>query len=235
MVINNPVVLTQLTRDNENRGETFNLKGNGLMFIPFYSVLEDTTDLESPVSEKILTVLDNAIVYLHSAWRNKEVSIEYPDVSYFKTVITSTLNGYQERTLDYIQQDTTFAEHVLAADYGTKRDLGLPTSKLNNNKQLEFLRTFEKIKSNLTPDEDDILVSNEKPYSIVIRSNMIYVVMYPGFYNLLYKDTNLFKQTLLSELVYESQNAYGSEQLFNSSLFGVYMLNLDKSTLAKCK
>ena len=99
-----------------------------------------------------------------------------------------------------------------------------------NNKAIKLMDLLLDLQSEsaLYPDENrtvfaDIVMSKrDKPYEFVPKSNILLIIPRTGFTNLLRANPAQFSSLLQADIVREYQKAFGSEELYGSSLFYSY-------------
>lgn len=222
----------QFTTARENTSKTNKV----VLFVPSYLVGTDTKP-----EMKYLDLLD-----YHFYTKLNDIE-SYPALSNIPQIepIDNKVNPYEDpnkiKFLTYGLKELHISdsdiEKLLVADGYIKKVLGLaggnivrPDEKIlevENNSILNSLTIPNQLDH--TYITDVIMSNTEKPYGIYVTKNILFVVMYKGFGNLLLSNYELFNRFVLSDIVREYQRTFGTQELHSSSLFNVYLKTLDRS------
>lgn len=99
-----------------------------------------------------------------------------------------------------------------------------------NNKAIKLMDLLLDLQSesvvypedNRTVFADIVMSKRDKPYEFVPKSNILLIIPRTGFTNLLRANPEQFSSLLQADIVREYQKAFGSEELYGSSLFYSY-------------
>lgn len=222
----------QFTTARENTSKTNKV----VLFVPSYLV---GTDIKPEM--KYLDLLDH---YFYTKLNDIE---SYPVLSSIPAIepIDNKVNPYEDpsnvKILTYGLKELHISdsdiEKLLVTDGYIKKVLGMTGGNIvrQDEKILEVENNV--ILKSLTVENQldhtyitDVIMSNtEKPYGIYVTKNILFVVMYKGFGNLLLSNYELFNRFVLSDIVREYQRTFGTKELHSSSLFNVYLKTLDRS------
>ena len=223
----------EFTTGNENTSKTHKT----VLFIPSYLV-----GTETKPEMKYLDQLEN---YFIKCLNNPEA---YPSLSSLPQLVdvstflsNPNIDPSKFKAIYYGLQELHVNESdlnkILVTDGYIKKVLGLAggnivrpdekISEVENNVILKSLTILNQLDH--TYITDVIMSNTEKPYGIYVTNNILFVVMYKGFGNLLLSNYELFNRFLLSDIVREYQRTFGTQELHSSSLFNVYLKTLDRS------
>lgn len=223
----------EFTTGNENTSKTHKT----VLFIPSYLV-----GTETKPEMKYLDQLENHFIrYLN----NPEAYPSLSGLPQLESISSYLDNPYIDPDkfkaiyygLQELHINETDLNKILVTDGYIKKVLGLaggnivrPDEKIlevENNVILKSLTVENQLDH--TYITDVIMSNTEKPYGIYVTKNILFVVMYKGFGNLLLSNYELFNRFVLSDIVREYQRTFGTKELHSSSLFNVYLKTLDRS------
>jgi len=126
-------------------------------------------------------------------------------------------------------------ESILALDCYVKKVLGL---SINSKAEdiTKILGTSKRVLDSIIAHEEvdssypvDVVMSNiEKPYKFYITDDILFVILENGFGNLLLSNYEPVVRVIVTDIVREYQNKFGTNELHSSMLFNVYLKTLDR-------
>lgn len=127
-------------------------------------------------------------------------------------------------------------ESILALDSYIKKVLGLDINTQPSDitkLQERSKRVLDSIVAHEEVDNSypvDVVMSNiEKPYRFYITDDILFVIVENGFGNLLLSNYEPVVRVIVSDIVREYQNKFGTNELHSSMLFNVYLKTLDRA------
>lgn len=218
---------------DENTGK----RNKTILFVPYYLVGGNSTSINTKLLSSINTYFRKSLIDPKSYPLLNSIpilgSIEElgfnpylgPDV--FKAV------QYGLKNAGMIPNDV---ESILALDSYIKKVLGLDI----NSRPLDITKLQERGKrvlDSIVAHEEvdnsypvDVVMSNiEKPYRFYITDDILFVILENGFGNLLLSNYEPVVRVIVSDIVREYQNKFGTNELHSSMLFNVYLKTLDRA------
>ena len=126
-------------------------------------------------------------------------------------------------------------ETILSADSYVKRILGLDVNSMPTDTNKLFSkgkRVIDSVTAHSEVDPSypiDVVMSNiEKPYKFYITNDILFVIMENGFGNILLSNYEPAVKYIVTDIVREYQNKFGTNELHSSMLFNVYLKTLDR-------
>lgn len=127
-------------------------------------------------------------------------------------------------------------ESILALDSYIKKVLGLAINTQPSD-VTKLLETSKRVLDSIVAHEEvdnsypvDVVMSNiEKPYRFYITDDILFVIVENGFGNLLLSNYEPVVRVIVSDIVREYQNKFGTNELHSSMLFNVYLKTLDRA------
>ena len=217
--------------------ENTSKRNKTILFVPYYLVGGNSTSINTKLLSSINTYFRKSLIDPKS----------YPLLN-----DAPRLAGIEELGLNpYIGPDTFKAiqyglknagvvpndvESILALDSYIKKVLGLDINTQPSDitkLQERSKRVLDSIVAHEEVDNSypvDVVMSNiEKPYRFYITDDILFVIVENGFGNLLLSNYEPVVRVIVSDIVREYQNKFGTNELHSSMLFNVYLKILDRA------
>ena len=217
--------------------ENTSKRNKTILFVPYYLVGGNSTSINTKLLSSINTYFRKSLIDPKS----------YPllnDVPSLASIEKLGLNPYIEpSTFKAIQYGLKNAgvvpndvESILALDSYIKKVLGLDINTQPSDitkLQERSKRVLDSIVAHEEVDNSypvDVVMSNiEKPYRFYITDDILFVIVENGFGNLLLSNYEPVVRVIVSDIVREYQNKFGTNELHSSMLFNVYLKTLDRA------
>lgn len=217
--------------------ENTSKRNKTILFVPYYLVGGNCTSINTKLLSSINTYFRKSLIDPKSYPLLNSIpilgSIEElgfnpylgPDV--FKAV------QYGLKNAGMIPNDV---ESILALDSYIKKVLGLDINTRPSD-VTKLLETSKRVLDSIVAHEEvdnsypiDVVMSNiEKPYRFYITDDILFVIVENGFGNLLLSNYEPVVRVIVSDIVREYQNKFGTNELHSSMLFNVYLKTLDRA------
>ena len=217
--------------------ENTSKRNKTILFVPYYLVGGNSTSINTKLLSSINDYFRKSLIDPKSYPLLNDVpslaSIEElgfnpylgPDV--FKAV------QYGLKNAGMIPNDV---ESILALDSYIKKVLGLDINSRPSD-VTKLLETSKRVLDSIVAHEEvdngypvDVVMSNiEKPYRFYITDDILFVIVENGFGNLLLSNYEPVVRVIVSDIVREYQNKFGTNELHSSMLFNVYLKTLDRA------
>lgn len=217
--------------------ENTSKRNKTILFVPYYLVGGNSTSINTKLLSSINTYFRKSLIdpksypLLNDA--PKLVSFEelglnpYLGPNGFKAV------QYGLKNAGVVPNDV---EDILALDSYIKKVLGLDINTQPSDitkLQERSKRILDSIVAHEEVDNSypvDVVMSNiEKPYRFYITDDILFVIVENGFGNLLLSNYEPVVRVIVSDIVREYQNKFGTNELHSSMLFNVYLKTLDSA------
>lgn len=217
--------------------ENTSKRNKTILFVPYYLVGGNSTSINTKLLSSINTYFRKSLIDPKSYPLLNDVpslaSIEelgfnpYLGPNGFKAV------QYGLKNAGVVPNDV---ESILALDSYIKKVLGLDVNtQLSDITKLQerSKRVLDSIVAHEEVDNSypvDVVMSNiEKPYRFYITDDILFVIVENGFGNLLLSNYEPVVRVIVSDIVREYQNKFGTNELHSSMLFNVYLKTLDRA------
>lgn len=217
--------------------ETTSKRNKTILFVPYYLVGGNSTSINTKLLSSINTYFRKSLIdpksypLLNDAPRLagiEELGFNpYLGPNGFKAV------QYGLKNAGVVPNDV---EDILALDSYIKKVLGLDINTQPSDitkLQERSKRVLDSIVAHEEVDNSypvDVVMSNiEKPYRFYITDDILFVIVENGFGNLLLSNYEPVVRVIVSDIVREYQNKFGTNELHSSMLFNVYLKTLDRA------
>jgi hypothetical protein len=217
--------------------ENTSKRNKTILFVPYYLVGGNSTSINTKLLSSINTYFRKSLIdpksypLLNDAPRLagiEELGLNpYLGPNGFKAV------QYCLKNAGVVPNDV---EDILALDSYIKKVLGLDINTQPSDitkLQEKSKRVLDSIVAHEEVDNSypvDVVMSNiEKPYRFYITDDILFVIVENGFGNLLLSNYEPVVRVIVSDIVREYQNKFGTNELHSSMLFNVYLKTLDRA------
>ena len=218
---------------DENTGK----RNKTILFVPYYLVGGNSTSINTKLLSSINDYFRKSLIDPKSYPLLNDLprlaSIEelgfnpYIGPNEFKAV------QYGLKNAGVVPNDV---ESILALDSYVKKVLGLDINSSPSD-ITKLLETSKRVLDSIVAHEEvdnsypvDVVMSNiEKPYRFYITDDILFVMLENGFGNLLLSNYEPVVRVIVSDIVREYQNKFGTNELHSSMLFNVYLKTLDRA------
>lgn len=217
--------------------ENTSKRNKTILFVPYYLVGGNSTSINTKLLSSINDYFRKSLIDPKSYPLLNDVpslaSIEelglnpYLGPNGFKAV------QYGLKNAGVVPNDV---EDILALDSYIKKVLGLDINTQPSDitkLQERSKRVLDSIIAHEEVDNSypvDVVMSNiEKPYRFYITDDILFVIVENGFGNLLLSNYEPVVRVIVSDIVREYQNKFGTNELHSSMLFNVYLKTLDRA------
>lgn len=217
--------------------ENTSKRNKTILFVPYYLVGGNSTSINTKLLSSINTYFRKSLIDPKSYPLLNDLprlaSIEelgfnpYLGPNGFKAV------QYGLKNAGVVPNDV---EDILALDSYIKKVLGLDINTQPSDitkLQERSKRVLDSIVAHEEVDNSypvDVVMSNiEKPYRFYITDDILFVIVENGFGNLLLSNYEPVVRVIVSDIVREYQNKFGTNELHSSMLFNVYLKTLDRA------
>ena len=217
--------------------ENTSKRNKTILFVPYYLVGGNSTSINTKLLSSINTYFRKSLIdpksypLLNDAPRLagiEELGLNpYLGPNSFKAV------QYGLKNAGVVPNDV---EDILALDSYIKKVLGLDINTQPSDitkLQERSKRVLDSIVAHEEVDNSypvDVVMSNiEKPYRFYITDDILFVIVENGFGNLLLSNYEPVVRVIVSDIVREYQNKFGTNELHSSMLFNVYLKTLDRA------
>lgn len=217
--------------------ENTSKRNKTILFVPYYLVGGNSTSINTKLLSSINTYFRKSLIdpksypLLNDAPRLagiEELGFNpYLGPNGFKAV------QYGLKNAGVVPNDV---EDILALDSYIKKVLGLDINTQPSDitkLQERSKRVLDSIVAHEEVDNSypvDVVMSNiEKPYRFYITDDILFVIVENGFGNLLLSNYEPVVRVIVSDIVREYQNKFGTNELHSSMLFNVYLKTLDRA------
>ena len=217
--------------------ENTSKRNKTILFVPYYLVGGNSTSINTKLLSSINTYFRKSLIdpksypLLNDAPRLADIEElglnPYLGPNGFKAV------QYGLKNAGVVPNDV---EDILALDSYIKKVLGLDINTQPSDitkLQERSKRVLDSIVAHEEVDNSypvDVVMSNiEKPYRFYITDDILFVIVENGFGNLLLSNYEPVVRIIVSDIVREYQNKFGTNELHSSMLFNVYLKTLDRA------
>ena len=217
--------------------ENTSKRNKTILFVPYYLVGGNSTSINTKLLSSINTYFRKSLIdpksypLLNDAPRLADIEElglnPYLGPNGFKAV------QYGLKNAGVVPNDV---EDILALDSYIKKVLGLDINTQPSDitkLQERSKRVLDSIVAHEEVDNSypvDVVMSNiEKPYRFYITDDILFVIVENGFGNLLLSNYEPVVRVIVSDIVREYQNKFGTNELHSSMLFNVYLKTLDRA------
>lgn len=224
-------------RPSDVPDENTSKRNKTLLFVPYYLVGGGTTSINTKLLSSINTYFRKSLIDPKS----------YPLLNDIPTMASIEELGFNPylgpdtfKAIQYGLKDAGVVpndvESILALDSYIKKVLGLDINTQPSDitkLQERSKRVLDSIIAHEEVDNSypvDVVMSNiEKPYRFYITDDILFVIVENGFGNLLLSNYEPVVRVIVSDIVREYQNKFGTNELHSSMLFNVYLKTLDRA------
>lgn len=224
-------------RPSDVPDENTSKRNKTLLFVPYYLVGGSTTSINTKLLSSINTYFRKSLIDPKS----------YPLLNDIPTMASIEELGFNPylgpntfKAIQYGLKDAGVVpndvESILALDSYIKKVLGLDINTQPSDitkLQERSKRVLDSIIAHEEVDNSypvDVVMSNiEKPYRFYITDDILFVIVENGFGNLLLSNYEPVVRVIVSDIVREYQNKFGTNELHSSMLFNVYLKTLDRA------
>ena len=224
-------------RPSDVPDENTSKRNKTLLFVPYYLVGGGTTSINTKLLSSINTYFRKSLIDPKS----------YPLLNDIPTMASIEGLGFNPylgpngfKAVQYGLKDAGVVpndvESILALDSYIKKVLGLDINTQPSDitkLQERSKRVLDSIIAHEEVDNSypvDVVMSNiEKPYRFYITDDILFVIVENGFGNLLLSNYEPVVRVIVSDIVREYQNKFGTNELHSSMLFNVYLKTLDRA------
>ena len=217
--------------------ENTSKRNKTILFVPYYLVGGNSTSINTKLLSSINTYFRKSLIDPKSY----PLLNDLPKLASFEELGFNPYLGpdtfkaiqYGLKNAGVVPNDV---EDILALDSYIKKVLGLDI----NSQQTDITKLQERSKrvlDSIVAHEEvdnsypvDVVMSNiEKPYRFYITDDILFVIVENGFGNLLLSNYEPVVRVIVSDIVREYQNKFGTNELHSSMLFNVYLKTLDRA------
>ena len=218
---------------DENTGK----RNKTILFVPYYLVGGNTTSINTKLLSSINDYFRKSLIDPKSY----PLLNDFPKLASFEELGLNPYLGpngfkavqYGLKNAGVVPNDV---EDILALDSYIKKVLGLDINTQPSDitkLQERSKRVLDSIVAHEEVDNSypvDVVMSNiEKPYRFYITDDILFVIVENGFGNLLLSNYEPVVRVIVSDIVREYQNKFGTNELHSSMLFNVYLKTLDRA------
>lgn len=224
-------------RPSDVPDENTSKRNKTLLFVPYYLVGGNSTSINTKLLSSINTYFRKSLIDPKSYPLLNDVpslaSIEELGFNTYLGPDTFKAIQYGLKDAGVVPNDV---ESILALDSYIKKVLGLDINTQPSDitkLQERSKRVLDSIIAHEEVDNSypvDVVMSNiEKPYRFYITDDILFVIVENGFGNLLLSNYEPVVRVIVSDIVREYQNKFGTNELHSSMLFNVYLKTLDRA------
>lgn len=217
--------------------ENTSKRNKTILFVPYYLVGGNSTSINTKLLSSINDYFRKSLIDPKS----------YPLLNDIPTMASIEELGFNPylgpnvfKAVQYGLKDAGVVpndvESILALDSYIKKVLGLDINTQPSDitkLQERSKRVLDSIIAHEEVDNSypvDVVMSNiEKPYRFYITDDILFVIVENGFGNLLLSNYEPVVRVIVSDIVREYQNKFGTNELHSSMLFNVYLKTLDRA------
>lgn len=217
--------------------ENTSKRNKTILFVPYYLVGGNSTSINTKLLSSINDYFRKSLIDPKSYPLLNDV----PSLASFEELGFNPYLGpdvfkavqYGLKNAGMIPNDV---ESILALDSYIKKVLGLDINSRPSD-VTKLLETSKRVLDSIVAHEEvdngypvDVVMSNiEKPYRFYITDDILFVIVENGFGNLLLSNYEPVVRVIVSDIVREYQNKFGTNELHSSMLFNVYLKTLDRA------
>ena len=224
-------------RPSDVPDENTNKRNKILLFVPYYLVGGGTTSINTKLLSSINTYFRKSLIDPKSYPLLNDIRplASFEELGFNPYLGPATFSAIQYGLKDagVVPNDV---ESILALDSYIKKVLGLDINTQPSDVtklQERSKRVLDSIIAHEEVDNSypvDVAMSNiEKPYRFYITDDILFVIVENGFGNLLLSNYEPVVRVIVSDIVREYQNKFGTNELHSSMLFNVYLKTLDRA------
>lgn len=224
-------------RPSDVPDENTSKRNKTILFVPYYLVGGNSTSINTKLLSSINTYFRKSLIDPKSYPLLNDVpslaSIEELGFNPYLGPDTFKAIQYGLKNAGVVPNDV---EDILALDSYIKKVLGLDINTQPSDitkLQERSKRVLDSIVAHEEVDNSypvDVVMSNiEKPYRFYITDDILFVIVENGFGNLLLSNYEPVVRVIVSDIVREYQNKFGTNELHSSMLFNVYLKTLDRA------
>jgi len=217
--------------------ENTSKRNKTILFVPYYLVGGNSTSINTKLLSSINDYFRKSLIDPKSYPLLNDV----PSLASFEELGFNPYLGpdtfkaiqYGLKNAGVVPNDV---ESILALDSYIKKVLGLDINTQPSDitkLQERSKRVLDSIVAHEEVDNSypvDVVMSNiEKPYRFYITDDILFVIVENGFGNLLLSNYEPVVRVIVSDIVREYQNKFGTNELHSSMLFNVYLKTLDRA------
>lgn len=217
--------------------ENTSKRNKTILFVPYYLVGGNSTSINTKLLSSINDYFRKSLIDPKSYPLLNDVpslaSVEELGFNPYLGPDTFKAIQYGLKNAGVVPNDV---ESILALDSYIKKVLGLDINTQPSDitkLQERSKRVLDSIVAHEEVDNSypvDVVMSNiEKPYRFYITDDILFVIVENGFGNLLLSNYEPVVRVIVSDIVREYQNKFGTNELHSSMLFNVYLKTLDRA------
>lgn len=217
--------------------ENTSKRNKTILLVPYYLVGGNSTSINTKLLSSINDYFRKSLIDPKSYPLLNDVpslaSIEELGLNPYIGPSTFSAIQYGLKNAGVVPNDV---ESILALDSYIKKVLGLDINTQPSDitkLQERSKRVLDSIVAHEEVDNSypvDVVMSNiEKPYRFYITDDILFVIVENGFGNLLLSNYEPVVRVIVSDIVREYQNKFGTNELHSSMLFNVYLKTLDRA------
>ena len=224
-------------RPSDVPDENTNKRNKTILFVPYYLVGGNCTSINAKLLSSINDYFRKSLIDHKSYPLLNDIR---PLASFEELGLNPYLGPSTFSAIQYGLKDAGVVpndvESILALDSYIKKVLGLDINTQPSEVtklQERSKRVLDSIVAHEEVDNSypvDVVMSNiEKPYRFYITDDILFVIVENGFGNLLLSNYEPVVRVIVSDIVREYQNKFGTNELHSSMLFNVYLKTLDRA------